>query len=1704
MDWYFKQMSPKTPDTDKSEQQSYLINPENIAFTMRLSSRFKKNIAVFLLVNLVSQLVIPTASYALTSGYAQPEFTSFESPGSSDMVNLLTGNMTYSLPLLDVPGPEGGFSIPLSYHAGIGLEQQASWVGLGWNINPGSIARSLNQYPDDANGEEFLSKINYEGNRGWRTGGLGIVPMGWDSERGHYGSVSLLGLAKVSWENGLKGGDIMGATLENGKVGFDARRFAEATISAGSLLLTAGSGGAAITGKSLATAAAKQAAWGVGTAAVLGGAISLAQGNRSYAGFNQPTYIEQDKIIYKNYWNFLKKDAAEKAYGSLYIHNLPSQTQSVLSVQAGSTSSLPNKVRSEFSRPGGVNRVDEAVADIFTNIDDSKYYAQSTEAIHISNDYFSVMGGGSSGVIKPYRLETVTAPMKRMAESHENYIIQPHLAYKVGFRYDGALSNYYDHHKGNAPAGAYKLGVSSDWTQLSVQLDDNTLYGQRTQDETNRKGLADRRVSQGKHVEWYSNAEIAAAAPYSPLDQGKFLEFQTPQAGTYGSQPTRNIFRASLPPSGIGGFVITSEDGTVYHYSLPVYNFKTHSRNFDKDDPGGKFAWQKNQQPYATTWLLTAITQSDYLDRAPLGTVGEEDWGGWVKFEYGKFAPQYKWRTPYAGYQYGANEPVLTSPKSASFTEGYKETYYLNRIATRSHTALFIKDIRQDGRGHYTRSTQPNPDLGNLNEQFPSSSLRLDEIVLLTDEDYRRLTTADGLGTGSPALTNNTNNNAITQDASLLRNGDTFREVLDVRDIGADARIRTFLNEKALKRIAFGYTYELCPGTINSFADATNPPALTDNDNSGAFASNYQNRNGKLTLRKVSFYGRNNVKLVPDYVFDYGLNPAYDTNKWDEYGMYNSRGTLAVNSHQAAQGFGDDATAWSLKKILNPLGNSIEFSYERDQYSRIAGLGLQRVEAQDANNDGVLEGSNMQDYVTPGDVVAATYHIRDRYVLANQADCPPNTVCDEIESELVTISQRVAAVNATSITFETPAAISPLRGPYVTNGNGSDYYYGGRLPTTVSLELPKNTLGGDLRVSELRVTDGSGTTFRTRYLYNESVFSSGTISKMPDYYANAPYAFTYNVNYALKDLIDLPETSVMYGKVTVLEGKLTSNEDYTKKSEFEFTTPHFSMVKKQAVPDYSEKNSVLPNANNFPEPTKLRLINQKIEVRTSQIGQPKSIRQYNSRGMLTEQTVFEYAEQVPNAQWGPQGLYTEGVLTAERIAERIHRLIPIERPQYRFNRTTKVYYPSVLVARQMTAGTIRNREEFQRFDFFTGQTLQSKYTDALGKTYQSLTVPAYEVYPGMGPKGTAADNKNMLSQTAAGYLYKVENNNQKIMGVSLNTWSNTWNTHRVFNTNTQRYENAPLPSPMWRTQASWVWDGRALNPDGSLKDFVPFDWQPNATQQHANWLKTSEVIHYDLGSMPLSSRDMNSNHASQKLDATGKYVLASCSGARYTEMAYSGAEDKVQVGTAQHFGGEVLGGEKQDATYAHTGLYSVKVPAGEEGFVYRAMIGPDQPASQTNTEVGSGRTYRLSVWIHKSDADAKGARLYARIGGTTVAEAGLASAGTERSGDWYLVNLLVDVPVSANNQLLTVGCRNAGSQVAWMDDFRFHPVDAPLSAYVYNRRGELTHKLDNDNLYTRYQYDDTGKLWKTYQERLGVTGNEQLIQEKRIHFARYK
>ncbi|MEO0740358.1 MAG: DUF6531 domain-containing protein, partial [Bacteroidota bacterium] len=127
----------------------------------------------------------------------------FEPVDITDMVNLVTGDFVYSLPLLTVPGPNGGYPLAMSYHSGIRLNQEATWVGLGWTLNVGAINRVVSGYPDDFTGASVLTSYEAEGESddqysvgisyGVGAGSVGLS-FSFDSNMGFGGVNAILGI----------------------------------------------------------------------------------------------------------------------------------------------------------------------------------------------------------------------------------------------------------------------------------------------------------------------------------------------------------------------------------------------------------------------------------------------------------------------------------------------------------------------------------------------------------------------------------------------------------------------------------------------------------------------------------------------------------------------------------------------------------------------------------------------------------------------------------------------------------------------------------------------------------------------------------------------------------------------------------------------------------------------------------------------------------------------------------------------------------------------------------------------------------------------------------------------------------------------------------------------------------------------------------------------------------------------------------------------------------------------------------------------------------------------------------------------------------------------------------------------------------------------------------------------------------------------
>ncbi len=1638
-----------------------------------------KTITYYLLVNFLISFLFPTVSYALTSGPTQPEYTSYESVGSTDMVNLMTGDLTYSLPVVNIPSPDGGFSMNLSYHSGIGPEQEASWVGLGWSLNAGAIVRNVVQFPDDAKGNMSSSKdvVNFhtyfDGGYGW-TKNYGVYHRNYDSEKGYGGMVDIAGLVKTSWNNDGVGFSVIGLGVNNkGSFTFEAVElmFGIATIA------SMGAGGA--------LASVGKAGKALGTSMLVSSAFA-AVSSLKRSGPSSVNYGAW-KIDYpssrgwkKNYRYYIDSWRTEEMYGILHLGDMlnSSSHHSYACWYNGNLAGTVNYCDRVRVVDNGVERyvnffnadhpANKGIAsDVMHTLESGVYAWQHTQT-NLAPDIYSVMGSNVSGLIQPYRLDVGSvAVSQRMDLAHLKYNMFPFLDnYKVPFRYPLEYSNSYNYHYGseaNRVGIAYQIGTVHNTYEyidgLKYLVSDNTINpaNEANRKEVDRVGLKNGKLAGGKNIEWYSNNEILNNSN-NIISSGKFIDYHE-------SSVARQAFRSSRPQDGIGGFTITAADGMTYHYSLPVYTRENYNHAFEL--PGTARSEMYMSSPYAVAWLLTAITGPDFVDRGAIGVIDENDFGYWVKFNYGNFSNNYKWRP-----DYGKLTPAADKDNYYVTSGGAKELYYLDRIQTRTHVGLFVKNYRKDGKGYYGKLSDVN------SGELPSSSLKLDEIIILTKSDYEKLENDYSVKVNGPGST------SMNQ---LITNGDDFAKVLDIGDITPAAR--NFMYSKQVRRLTFNYDknkdgiddYDLCKGTANSFYSTSSPPS------DDVLINDPHTRDGKLTLHSISLFGKNNNKLFPDYEFNYlANNPYYGNYNWDGWGMYRSGGTVAKNTHSTV--LSGDGLAWNLNKIKDPMGAEISIVYERDSYSSVAGEPITKILSlvpygaseggsyylgrNSANDKDVfifkfdISKSGPVSYYLSLDT---EYYFSSGLILFNCGSTPtPNPITWPFK--------------VLSILDESTVRVECL--PIVLNGCTVTHISG-----KIKVERPE-LLGGDVRVKNLTVSGIGGQTYNNvGYVYTQdgtiNSYSSGVVSEEPDFISLYDYPFY--------DYYDLPGTPVLYNRVTVY--------NRLGKTEYNFVTPEANMINYNKTEIYENKLGLF----SYDDLEELKMYKHEFDINTAKVGKISSVKSYDKDNTLISQTQFSYKTPESN-----QGKFTEATFLTERVTTAGYR-VTINR----IFKTIKTFKPYILDKIITTAGEVSNEVKYNSYDFLTAQALETEYKNSLGIKYIHKLVPAYTKYAEMGSMTDNASNKNMLMQIAAEYEYKGSVNNNNVINASIQTWGKD-DTYRAYDPVTaHKYIDVPLASneKIWRKKANYIWNSAFLNPDGTYQSFVDFDW--TGANIDKRWQKVNEVTHYNVFSQPLETKDINNDYASVQYDIANARLVASNTYGNMKSSTYSGFEYfEVEPDNTYHYEGEVLSsinkGTVPQSIRPHTGSGLLMLNPETTAEFITTTDGVD------NSQLKTGIRYKASVWIHEeSAANAElGVILNGRVQdypGTTYTPyiqqwVVNAQESVFTSGKWRLLSLEFEVPsyysslgsgTSFNG--LKIYLKGGTGNNTYFDDLRFHPVVSNMTNFVYNDEDQIAYQIDENNRYTRYEYDILGRISAIYRE---TPKGEAKLKEYKYNFGR--
>lgn len=905
-----------------------------------------------LILALAYQLIFPNVSYALTSGPTQPEVQSFEPVGTTDMVDLFTGDFVYNIPLLDVEG----YPINISYHGGVGMEQEASWVGLGWNINPGAVNRTVRGIPDDFKGETLTKEINIEPEENLRVGlggggelvGIGDPILGLSASVGpnininNYRGVSadftfsagvnLFRCVSVGVNVGI--GSQSGADIDyNAGVQFSSSQIVSKDVAAG-VGVNFGHGYNTRTGikdmnlSVFSNAQAKNASvQGPGMNAT----IPIGVKNFVPVVTNSSTMTSiygRIKIGLEFAWCNLygningmgsklefDKDGSRKAYGYLYseyageedimdftrdkdgVYNKSMQylppghmTYDVYTVTGQGTGGSFRPFRNDIG----------SVFDPVTKGENKSYSGQ----IEADLGWLFAFGGDAS----TSKTDIYSGPWRKYVQQFSEQTIGD-LYENVYFKQGGELTaineQYFSDLGGKSPIkGTQIFGLPKKKANAAVQRDPRAnLVTYFNADEASKAGIAfDAKINSYESVTGFAgwpNDTVNQINRYGSNGRkehhiSEFTQIQTDgRRYVYGIPAMNNIQKEVT-------FSVAGAPSNPTDLAKGLVSYAANDASMNNSNGIDHFYNGTTTPAYTHSYLLTAVLSADYADMTGDGPTND-DVGAFTKFNYTLKDNDYRWRAPIekGKAQYNPGFWSDTKDDRGSYVIGSREQWIMHSIESKNYVAEFYTSERKDGKGVTDSITgaygSPLSDTG--------SSYRLDSIVLYNKHD----------------------------------------------------RFINTVNANPIKTVYFEYDYSLCKGIPNVSESNT----------------------GKLTLKKIyTKYGTSEKSMLSPYRFEYHTeNPGYDLSAKDRWGNYKPNNTGLTNYEfpfvdQTADN-DTHAASWSLHRVHLPSGGVIQVDYESDDYAYV-----QQKEAMEMFK---VEGVGITTHFIPGQQLYFNKHMPALY-----------------------------------------------------------------------------------------------------------------------------------------------------------------------------------------------------------------------------------------------------------------------------------------------------------------------------------------------------------------------------------------------------------------------------------------------------------------------------------------------------------------------------------------------------------------------------------------------------------------------------------------------------------------------------------------------------------------------------------------------------
>lgn len=615
--------------------------------------------------------------WAQTSGATAPEVTQFEPVDITDLVNLHTGDFQYAIPAMAIPGaPGGSYPLSLNYHAGIRYDQEASWVGLGWNLSPGSIARMIRQLPDDYHAERIRNfndfGVIYSREVGFSINGV-RAGVAWDNAGGFgghlgYANVTLnyyrAGNGEVAWGVGIGLGGLrlgalgINAGIQIGSGGVDANlslSYSQGIVGFASDW-SSKSGVSASVGFSSGIMGVSLSSDGtLGVSNITGYSafkdVNFDSGTRTQTtGFNLNYLIslrfQRTRTTQTEYQGAFGYIHTGKIFDSVLAQDFLSANQ----FPGGGANPLAYDSALEdidfpLNEPDAANYLD---TQRFLHLDfhtqdfeqsnarrDKEYSdraALESEYAATSFDLFNVAAQGLSAVARPLIdqsgfLRPTGKLMAHRFTAEDSWRMHPYRSFLDRIRDGGSpFATYHDWVSGN-PQTPYNQ-QPRHWQSYLGSGEDNMVF-------LNDNGLVETKpaLANGLQGDHFSN---------HIQHRANRIRYET-------DPHTKHIVRIIVTrANGVRYIFGRHKPGKITYGAAPQVSEKRFTKSAENiNTPNAQDQWSSSDLPaYAYAWHIAAIEDPSYVDRGQPG-YDPSDFGTYINFQYGMAAANYYFSTPY-------------------------------------------------------------------------------------------------------------------------------------------------------------------------------------------------------------------------------------------------------------------------------------------------------------------------------------------------------------------------------------------------------------------------------------------------------------------------------------------------------------------------------------------------------------------------------------------------------------------------------------------------------------------------------------------------------------------------------------------------------------------------------------------------------------------------------------------------------------------------------------------------------------------------------------------------------------------------------------------------------------------------------------------------------------------------------------------------